>query len=405
LTILDSKGKKVFVYKTENPGKYLARMNKNEPYSYLISSGNYEENIASLSNEGGNIQNLFLKKKGVKQLAIEFIDEVTKEVILPDYKVGLNGKPVTVVNDNLVLDPDATYSLRALLKNYKSLKIDQLEKLAKGAKVTLEMTRETYPVKIYVKNFESLAELKKIKLSIFTTKNVSVLNRLDDRGNFFETFVQADGSYKLTAMTEGYEIFTKDFQLTELVKENAKDITLTIVLKENNKPEVVVKEIPKIEADPIIEAPKPVVINKPELEEKVVLNSVPSNVASLEKELTDKNSIGKRYFLDQVNFNQSSPKITDEIVKQLDNIAKVLQDKPQVKIEIVGHTDNVGDPRANLGLSRFRAKAVGNYLFNKGADPDRIIVIGKGEEEPVASNDTEENRAKNRRVEMILIEN
>jgi len=78
---------------------------------------------------------------------------------------------------------------------------------------------------------------------------------------------------------------------------------------------------------------------------------------------------------------------------------------PKLKLEIVGYTDNNGDPRLNLALSHFRATVVSNYLFNKGIAANRIKAIGKGQEDPIAPNDTEDNRTKNRRVEFVIIEN
>ena len=78
---------------------------------------------------------------------------------------------------------------------------------------------------------------------------------------------------------------------------------------------------------------------------------------------------------------------------------------PKMKIEILGYTDNNGDPRLNLSLSHFRATVISNYIFNKGVNADRIKATGKGQEEAIAPNDTEENRIKNRRVEFVIREN
>lgn len=71
-----------------------------------------------------------------------------------------------------------------------------------------------------------------------------------------------------------------------------------------------------------------------------------------------------------------------------------------VRIEIAGYTDDVGDADANLALSLKRSRAVRNYLITKGAPPRSIVARGFGEEDPVASNDTDEGRAANRRIEM-----
>ena len=70
---------------------------------------------------------------------------------------------------------------------------------------------------------------------------------------------------------------------------------------------------------------------------------------------------------------------------------------------IIGHTDNTGNPNYNLGLSKRRAQAVSDYLVATGTPPEKLRVIGLGETDPIASNDTEEGRARNRRVEIIVV--
>jgi len=72
-------------------------------------------------------------------------------------------------------------------------------------------------------------------------------------------------------------------------------------------------------------------------------------------------------------------------------------------IEVVGHTDDVGDDSYNLDLSQQRAEAVGQHLVNAGVDPSKIIMFGAGESSPIASNATDEGRAENRRVEILVL--
>ena len=72
-------------------------------------------------------------------------------------------------------------------------------------------------------------------------------------------------------------------------------------------------------------------------------------------------------------------------------------------VEIVGHTDNVGDDNDNLMLSKLRAASVRDYLISKGLDASKVVTSGMGETIPIASNDTEEGRARNRRVEVLVL--
>ena len=74
-----------------------------------------------------------------------------------------------------------------------------------------------------------------------------------------------------------------------------------------------------------------------------------------------------------------------------------------MKIEVGGHTDNVGDDDANMQLSQARSEAVVNYLIKKGVNSDNLIPKGFGETKPKASNDTAEGRQKNRRTEVRIL--
>lgn len=88
---------------------------------------------------------------------------------------------------------------------------------------------------------------------------------------------------------------------------------------------------------------------------------------------------------------------------ELDKLIQLLNDNPTLKIEISGHTDNVGKPADNLALSNSRAKSVVSYLIGKGIAAQRLAAKGYGETKPVADNATEEGRAKNRRTELKVI--
>ncbi|NDF97775.1 MAG: OmpA family protein, partial [Chitinophagia bacterium] len=85
-----------------------------------------------------------------------------------------------------------------------------------------------------------------------------------------------------------------------------------------------------------------------------------------------------------------------------DKLAGLLQENPTIKIEIGGHTDNVGKAVDNLTLSDQRAKAVVDYLLAKKIDPARLSAKGYGITQPVADNNTPEGRALNRRTEMKI---
>ncbi|MCB0760966.1 MAG: OmpA family protein, partial [Flavobacteriales bacterium] len=78
----------------------------------------------------------------------------------------------------------------------------------------------------------------------------------------------------------------------------------------------------------------------------------------------------------------------------------LLAKKPEWKLRISGHTDNVGNDATNMKLSEERSKAVAKFLSDRGVDAERLLVEWHGEEQPIADNSTESGRQKNRRVEM-----
>lgn len=86
----------------------------------------------------------------------------------------------------------------------------------------------------------------------------------------------------------------------------------------------------------------------------------------------------------------------------LDQIAETLNQYPQTVIDVVGHADSTGADDYNQALSERRAASVASYLVHRGVLRDRLFVAGRGESQPIASNATEEGRAQNRRVEVVV---
>jgi type IX secretion system PorP/SprF family membrane protein len=103
------------------------------------------------------------------------------------------------------------------------------------------------------------------------------------------------------------------------------------------------------------------------------------------------------------NFEFNSTTLDEETTDYLDELAKALIDNPELKIKLVGHTDNVGSEKFNLRLSINRAQTLKDYLVEKGVDTERIAADGKGMKEPLNKNETEEDQAKNRRVELTIL--
>ena len=103
-----------------------------------------------------------------------------------------------------------------------------------------------------------------------------------------------------------------------------------------------------------------------------------------------------------ISFDTGSAAIKPPLRAVLDPFANSLRDDPTARLLIVGHTDNTGTDAVNDRLSLERAQSVKNYLVDRGVRATTVQVAGRGEREPVADNNTEAGRAKNRRVEIFL---
>ncbi len=111
----------------------------------------------------------------------------------------------------------------------------------------------------------------------------------------------------------------------------------------------------------------------------------------------------KLIILDNMKIN--SDKLTADMIKLLDNVSDVLSKESNLKIKIVGHTCDLGTDDYNMELSKKRALAADKYLLSKKVDKNKINVEWKGEKSPIVKNDSESNRSKNRRIEIVFYSN
>jgi outer membrane protein OmpA-like peptidoglycan-associated protein len=109
--------------------------------------------------------------------------------------------------------------------------------------------------------------------------------------------------------------------------------------------------------------------------------------------------------LGDVLFASGQAELVEGGRSSLEEVVDLLQTEPDKKIRVEGHTDSSGETEANLLLSEKRAQAVRESLISLGVDAERVTAMGMGEDFPIASNDTEEGRARNRRVDVILLDN
>jgi len=150
-----------------------------------------------------------------------------------------------------------------------------------------------------------------------------------------------------------------------------------------------VPEQPVTVVPPVVEAPPP---PKPECR-----TPVPGERINLEGCGT-----GDVIVLNGVNFDFNKATLTDNAKTILNDVDSELVAHPDIKVELAGHTDGRGSESYNLKLSQRRAESVRSYLIEHGVDGDRMTAVGYGKTQPIASNDTDEGRALNRRTELRI---
>jgi cytochrome c oxidase subunit 2 len=124
---------------------------------------------------------------------------------------------------------------------------------------------------------------------------------------------------------------------------------------------------------------------------------------NMKKAVESADPADKTLTLNHINFESGSATLTANSRYELDNLVTGLNAYSGITIEVAGHTDNTGDPSANLALSGARAAAVVKYLTDRGISAGRLRQKGYGDTRPLVANDTEENRAKNRRTEFTIL--
>lgn len=110
------------------------------------------------------------------------------------------------------------------------------------------------------------------------------------------------------------------------------------------------------------------------------------------------------WIVEGINFDYDKADIKPRYHDRLNTAVRILQKNPTMKIEIQGHTDSKGSDAYNQALSERRADSVKNYIVSAGVDSARVSMRGLGEKKPIASNDTPEGRAQNRRIEIKILE-
>jgi len=163
----------------------------------------------------------------------------------------------------------------------------------------------------------------------------------------------------------------------------------------NDKGTVANKGCPETKAKPVVVEPKPVVVVEPKPEPKPEVKPEPKPEV---KPVVPIESITKEISILDIPFEFGKDAISEANREMLDKVVAIIQANKDIKVEVGGHTDNIGNETANMKLSLSRAEIVKAYLVFKGVEESRLTVKGFGMTMPVADNTTKEGRAQNRRT-------
>lgn len=151
-------------------------------------------------------------------------------------------------------------------------------------------------------------------------------------------------------------------------------------------------------------------VNKGEKNIKVTLLLYSNGKVFIQKEpevmpvpFDSENEEAMTHYLRNIYFERATPNILENSLPSIRKIAEILKKHPTLHIRIDGHTDNVGIKKDLKILSNLRAEAIRNILLQEGIEPHRVGTHGFGDTKPIAPNDTEENKRKNRRVEITIL--
>ena len=195
---------------------------------------------------------------------------------------------------------------------------------------------------------------------------------------------------------------TEDFSnITVEIRDTSLNIIAKAQVNEETRQYAIITEVDEYN-------PAPIIVNvKKEgfaFDTRLVVFDLPKgNVVKTQAEVK-KVEVGKTFDLHDINFATNSYELTNESKKIILLFKDFLNENPNIRVELQGHTDNVGNAKANQILSENRAKAVFHFLVENGIDASRLTSKGFGASKPRVSNDTEYGRAKNRRTVFVILD-
>jgi outer membrane protein OmpA-like peptidoglycan-associated protein len=423
-----------------------------EAYYTLNAKGSWAYFASNASGEGASDifriklfeENPFVLVKG------KVLNKRTEGPLPSDKSVILevNGQPVDSVridpetgNFNIKLPLGASYSIRAVTENFNSVpEVVDVTRVREYKEVQKALYVESIPFvlitgKIIPTGAGDTAKIvnPKILVDDFAADSVTI-----DSDNNYRLKLKFGQKYELKAKAEGFKSESQlvDFTNIKEYREVKQDLYINKIVAPKAKEAVISGKIINsktrkgISGDSAgIQVNEKLVsgeikdstykISLP-LGEKYIINASVKNFYPVYETIdlvkaTESLKISKDLFiapievgasikLNNIFFETGKSTLKPTSFPELERVIKFLNENSTLKIEIAGHTDNVGNAATNKNLSQARANAVANYIIKNGVAKDRIVAKGYGMEKPVASNKTAAGKSQNRRVEFTILD-
>lgn len=371
--VFDETGNRVLELLADTQGNAQGKLQKNGKYKVQLLADGFKNAEQNLDNLLATTQVLFkavAEKAKTHELKITVRDRFTEEELYPEVKIGNvpNGNAPFFINGEEGQKFSVAFGGENIKPESHEVVFDQ--NLINRVSTELPGQKLKYEFSLKTLDAETNKIIARPALKMVELKSKQEVQEAD--GPFMAVYLDPTLEYTLLIEQDGYETYSQKINALEWVK------SLTF------ERDIKIKPIPAPKAVPAEKTQSPPV-------QEVIASATFG-------ELTK----GKKITLENIYFDQSSPVLREESYIQLDELVSVLKDNPSVSIEIRGHTDNAGDFYLNVKLSKERCESVINYLKKQGIKGNRLTAVGRGPVEPIAPNDSEENRKKNRRVEFIV---
>lgn len=373
--IFNQSGEKIMELIADQNGKLRVQLPDNGNYKIQILADGFNttsQNLDKALNENTVKFKVVPTKKKTHEIKVNVFDSITGE------EVFINAKIDNVVNQKtpffLVGEADQSFKIITSGEGYidQTHQITLVDSLMKRVSTRIYVSKGNYNFDFRIFDIESQQPIYRSTFSIINLETKQEMAKLGKDG-FYTANFNPNNTYTIIINQSGYEPFSQKIKGDLWIKEGSFERDFFI---KKHKTDNGIKE--------------PTNITNTTL------------VSSIETKAFGKIEKGKTIVLNNIFFDQSSPVLRPESFEELKKLESLLKENPKVFVLIKGHTDNVGDFYLNVKLSKDRCQSVSDYLAKNGIDSKRIKTNGRGSMEPVAPNDTEENKKKNRRVEFVL---